>query len=146
MNRTQIFVVLALVSTALAAGVALKWYSRPPPDTPYFHWQKGSAGYQLVVSHAAGNPEFRKGVLTAPAPRSGRVRVLGPAGAADPGVLVEVSNPRTRKGYAATADRDGAFSIDAEAQRGDTLKVIARRVRFRTPAAPGYSSTLLSSP
>jgi hypothetical protein len=134
----QALAVVAGVTALLAAG----WlWTRPvvPADTPYFQWRPAAGdGYELVVDRAAGNPEFRQGVETTPVPRSGSLRVRGNPGAADPGATVEVSNPRTGRGYRATADAAGAFTVEVEARRGDTLKVISRRIRFspvRPPAA-----------
>lgn len=144
MNRTQLFVMTSGVALA-AVAVWLAWRPVAPVDTPYFHWQPAGERYELVVSHVEGNPEFREGVATTPVPRSGVLRVRGQAGAAEPGALVEVSNPRTGQGYAATADADGAFAIDAEARRGDELEVISRNIQFRSVTPPG-SSPVLSSP
>ena len=145
MDRTRLFfATCALTLAAVAAWLA--WPAAAPVDTPYFHWQPGAERYELVVSHVEGNPDFRRGVATTPVPKSGTLRVVGPPGTAEPGALVEVSNPRTGKGHAATADATGAFAIEAEARRGDELKVISRRITFRTVAPPAYSSSALSSP
>ncbi|MGH8442104.1 MAG: Ig-like domain-containing protein, partial [Nevskiaceae bacterium] len=115
-----------------------------PADTLYFRWNEGrDARYELVVKHAAGNPEFRRGVTTTRVPRSGPLRVLGTA---EPGATVEVSNPRTGRGYATTADASGAFAIDAEARAGDTLSILSRTIVFRAPEPPRYSSSAESSP
>lgn len=138
MNRTDIVIVTGGV--ALAAAAAWAWM-RPlaPLDTPYFHWERGAGKrYELVIRSVAGNPEFRAGVLTTPVPQSGTLRVVGTA---DPGAIVEVSNARTRRGFAVTAAADGTFSVDAEALRGDTLKVVSRRIRFRPLEPPRYSSS-----
>jgi endonuclease YncB( thermonuclease family) len=94
------------------------------------------------VSHIGGNPEFRQGVTTTPAPQDGPLLVSGAPGAAEPGAIVEVSNTRTRRGYAVPAGADGAFSVVAETRRGDTLKVITRRIRFRPLEPPRYSAAL----
>jgi hypothetical protein len=143
MKRAPIVIVTAgLVLAAAAAWIVLRPVT--PVDTPYFQWQRGEQGrYQLAVSHVAGNPEFRRGVTTTPVPRSGALRVTGTA---NPGAFVEVSNPRTGRGYLATADASGAFAVDAEAQRGDTLKVISREIEFRMRQQPRYSSAVVSSP
>lgn len=146
MNRARI--VFATGCLALAA-VALWLWLRPvaPVNTPYFNWRQGGDDrYELVVNHVGGNPEFRQGVTTTPAPQSGILRVSGGPGSAEPGAIVEVSNTRTRRGYAVTADAAGAFSVAAEARRGDTLKVITHRIRFRPLEPPRYSSAALSSP
>ena len=114
-----------------------------PVDTPYFHWQPAADDrYELVVSNVAGNPEFRAGVPTTPVPHSGTLRV---SGTAEPGAIVEVSNPRTGRGFHTTADASGAFVIDAQAERGDTLKVLSRKIQFRMPNAP-QASAVVSSP
>lgn len=145
MDRTRLFIATSgLTLAAVAAWLA--WPPAAPIDTPYFRWQPRGERYELVVSHVGGNPEFRQGVATTPVPDSGRLRVVGPPGTAEPGALVEVSNPRTGKGYAATADAKGAFAIDAEARRGDELKVISRRIEFRKVAPPAYSSSALRAP
>lgn len=124
----------AIAGVALAALFALRGYWRPPVDTPYLHWQQGGDDrYELEVSHVAANPDFRRGVATTPVPQSGTLRVIGKPGTADPGAIVEVSNPRTRRGYVVTADAGGAFSVEAEARRGDTLTVISRQIHFRYP-------------
>jgi hypothetical protein len=131
-TRTHIVVATAGVVLAVAAAwIVLKPVK--PVDTPYFQWRGGAGRYELVVSHVAGNPEFHSGVVTTQVPQSGTVRV---SGTADPGAIVEVSNPRTRRGFAVTADPQGAFAVDAEAARGDTLKVVSRRVRFRPLEPP----------
>ncbi len=130
-------VITAVAGVALAAAFALRGYWRPPVDTAYLHWQQGGDDrYELELSHVAGNPEFRRGVTTTPVPQSGTLRVVGKPGTADPGAIVEVSNPRTRRGFAVTADAGGAFSVEAEARRGDTLTVISRRIRFRPLEPP----------
>lgn len=129
MNRTS--VVAAAVAVMAAAG---GWWLRPvaPVDTPYFHWSVAAEDrFELVVGHAAGNPEFRSGVTTPRAPRSGTLRIVGAAGAADPGAIVEVRNPRTSRAYATAADANGAFTVEAQVGRGDELKVISRQIRFR---------------
>ena len=146
MTRTQIVAATAgLVLVAAAVWMALRPVT--PVDTPYFHWAPGAGDrYELVVSHIEGNPDFRRGVATTPVPQTGTLRVVGAPGTAEPGAIVEVSNPRTRRGYAATADAQGAFLIEAEAQRGDTLKVISRKITFRAVNPPRYSSAPLSSP
>lgn len=138
MNRSSAFFVMATVaSVALATALGVRWYTRPPVDTPYFQWVKSQDDrYELTVSHVAGNPDFHRGVTTVPVPQSGTLRVVGEPGAADPGAIVEVSNPRTRRGYAVTADASGGFTVEAEARRGDTLKVISRRITFRPLAPP----------
>ena len=133
--RMAIFITVGVV---VAAALAWTWL-RPiaPEDTPYFHWQPSAQDrYELVVSHVGGNPEFRRGVTTPPVPQTGTLRVVGAPGAAEPGAIVEVSNPRTQRGYAVTADAQGGFSVDAEARSGDTLKVISRRISFRMPGPP----------
>jgi len=142
MTRTHIVIGTAGLVFAVAAAWMLL---RPlkPVDTPYFQWRAGADRYELVVSHVAGNPEFRTGVVTTPVPQSGTVRV---SGTAEPGATVEVSNARTRRGFAVTADAQGAFAVDAEAARGDTLKVVSRRIRFRPLEPPRYSNALVSSP
>lgn len=145
MNRTQLLFMTSGVTLA-AVATWLAWRPIAPVDTPYFHWQADGERFELVVRHVEGNPEFRHGVATTPVPRSGELRVRGAAGAADPGALVEVSNPRTGEGYVATADATGAFAIDAQARRGDELKVISRKIQFRAVTPPGYSSSTLSSP
>jgi hypothetical protein len=145
MNRAQLFV-MASGLTLAAVAASLAWRPVAPIDTPYFQWRPSGESYDLVVSHVEGNPEFRQGVATTPVPRSGALRVRGQAGAAEPGALVEVSNPRTGEGYAATADATGAFAIEAQARRGDELKVISRKIEFRRLEPPGYSSSALSSP
>jgi hypothetical protein len=145
MDRMRI-VIFTGGATLIAAAIALVWPPAAPVNTPYFHWQPSGQRYQLVVNHVDGNPEFRQGVTTTPVPHSGSLRVVGPPGTAAPGAFVEVSNPRTGKGYGVTADADGAFTIDAEARRGDELKVISRTIQFRPVAPPGYSSSALSSP
>ena len=145
MTRTHLLVMAGgLTLAAVAAWLA--WRPAAPVDTRYFHWQPAGERYELVVSHVEGNPEFRRGVATTPVPHSGTLRVVGPPGAAEPGARVEVSNLRTGKGYAATADADGGFAIDAQARRGDELKVISRRIEFRQVAPPAYSSAALASP
>ncbi|MGQ0585624.1 MAG: hypothetical protein ACT4PK_00240 [Gammaproteobacteria bacterium] len=136
---------LLLTFTGIAAVSAVIWWLWPvtPVDTPYFHWQRAEDDrYALVVSNVAGNPEFRAGVPTTPVPHSGTLRV---SGTTDPGAIVEVSNPRTGRGFHATADASGAFVIDAEAERGDTLKVLSRKIQFRR-AQPPQSSAVVSSP
>jgi hypothetical protein len=145
MDRTNFFLVTGGLTLA-AAAAWLAWRPVAPVDTPYFHWQRAGERHALVVSRVAGNPEFRQGVATAPVPHSGTLRVVGPPGAAEPGALVEVSNPRTGEGYATTADAEGAFAIDAQARRGDQLKVISRKITLRPVAPPAYSSSALSSP
>jgi len=137
---------VVLVVSGVAAVAAGAWWLWPvtPVDTPYFQWQPVADNrYELVVNHVGGNPEFRSGLLTPQVPRTGTLRV---AGTADPGSIVEVSNPRTGRGYAATTDAAGAFTVDAEARRGDTLRVISRVIEFRPPDALRYSSTAESSP
>ncbi|MGH8482296.1 MAG: Ig-like domain-containing protein [Nevskiaceae bacterium] len=136
MNRTYIF--MATAGLVLGACAAWLWaWPFTPVDTPYFSWQAGEDDrYELVVSHIAGNPEFRRGVTTTPVPRSGTLRV---SGTAEPGAMVEVSNPRTGRGYAATAGADGSFAIEAQAERGDALKVMSRKIEFRAVTAPRAS-------
>lgn len=137
MNRSRI--VMATAGLVLAATGAWLWL-RPiaPVNTPHFEWQKGeSARYELVVREVAGNPEFRVGVTTPPVPQSGTLRVSGTAA---PGALVEVSNPRTGRGYATVADASGAFAVEAQARRGDELKVLSRKVELRNVAMPKASA------
>lgn len=131
-------VLIASAGLVLAAAAAWLWL-RPvaPVDTRYFSWQPAGEGYELVVSHVAGNPEFRGGVVTTPVPRSGPLRV---SGTAEPGAWVEVSNPRTGRGYATVADASGAFAVEAQARRGDELKVLSRKVEFRNAGAPAASA------
>ena len=132
MTRTRVLIATGgLVLVAAAAWVVLR--PLKPVDTPYFQWRANPDRYELVVKHVAGNPEFRAGVLTAPVPRTGTLRVVGTA---DPGAIVEVSNSRTRRGFAVTADAEGTFTVDAEATRGDTLKVVSRRIHFRPLEPP----------
>lgn len=132
MTRAHIVIAAGgLVLAAAAAWVVL--HPVKPVDTRYFQWRANQDRYELVVDHVAGNPEFRAGMLTTPVPQTGTLRVVGTA---DPGAIVEVSNSRTRRGYAVTADAEGAFTVDAEAERGDTLKVISRRIRFRPLEPP----------
>lgn len=141
-TRIMLLAFAGLASVGAVASLLLQ--PLEPADTPYFQWQpREDDRYELVVSHVDGNPEFRSGVTTTPVPRSGPLRVSGIAG---PGALVEVSNPRTGEGYATTADAAGAFAIDAEARKGDELKVISRRIEFRQGPAPLYSSAAVSSP
>ncbi len=143
MNGMRMVILAFSGIAALAAGA---WWLWPivPADTPYFRWQQGGDDrYELVVHHVDGNPEFRQGVLTAPVPQSGALRV---SGTAEPGALIEVSNPRTGRGYVATADADGAFAVEADARRGDELKVISRKIQFRRVGEPRYSSAIVSSP
>ena len=143
MIRTRIL--LTSAGLVLASAGAWLWL-RPvvPVNTPYFHWQKNADDrYQLAVSHVSGNPEFRQGVVTTPVPQSGTLRVIGTA---EPGAFVEVSNLRTGRGYLATADGSGAFAVDAEARRGDTLKVLSRKIQFRGVEAPRHSSAVVSNP
>src|SRR5689334_18308859 len=115
---------LIVVAGLLLASAAVWLWLHPalPEDTPYFHWQRGGdERYELVVSNVAGNPEFRGGVKTTPVPRSGPLRVVGTA---EPGATVEVSNPRSGRSYRTAAEASGAFAVDAEAQRGDTLSIL----------------------
>ena len=137
---------LIAVAGLILASIAAWTWLRPalPEDTPYFHWQRGGdEHYELVVSNVAGNPEFRGGVKTTPVPRSGPLRVVGTA---EPGAIVEVSNPRTRQSYSVSAEASGAFAINAEAQRGDTLSVLSVKIVFRKIAPPRYSSAVVSRP
>lgn len=144
-KRSALIPTLA-VTTAAVAVVGWLWF-RPlaPIDTPYFSWQEQSDhSYELVVSHADGNPEFRQGVMTTPVPHSGPLRVRGAPGAASPGAWIEVSNPRTGQGYQTTADATGAFAVTVESRKGDSLTVLSRRMQLRAPAPPRYSSTDVS--
>jgi nucleoid-associated protein YgaU len=142
MNRIYLLAGCATLVLAVAAWMLIT--GAPPKDTRYFHWKPGNEGrYELVVSYVSGNPEFRQGVMTPPVPQSGVLRVIG---SAEPGALVEVSNPRTGRGFATAADDSGAFAVNAEARRGDELKVISRKVEFRAVQAPRYSSSAESSP
>jgi hypothetical protein len=146
MTRFQFMMLTALL--VLAGAAAWVWL-RPaiPVSTPYFRWHSNAEQrYELIVHHVEGNPEFRQGVTTTPVPQSGALRIEGKAGSAEPGAMVEVSNPRTGQGYATTADATGAFAVTAEVRRGDTLKVISRQLRFRPTSAPVYSSAVVSSP
>jgi len=95
------------------------------------------------VSNVAGNPEFRGSVKTTPVPRSGLLRVVGTA---EPGAIVEVSNPRTGQHYSVSAGASGAFAINAEAERGDTLSILSVKIVFRKIEPPRYSSSPASSP
>jgi hypothetical protein len=145
MTRTHMFI----ATSALSLAVMVAWQVlRPvvPSDTPYFHWAAEGEAYELVVSHVEGNPDFRNGVDITPVPRTGTLRVVGPPGTAQPGALVEVSNPRTGEAYLATADAGGGFAIEAQARRGDELRVISRKIQLRRVAPPAYSSAVLSSP
>jgi hypothetical protein len=129
-------VLFAAAAAAVAAACAWHWL-RPiaPVDTPYFRWQPTAEDrYQLTVSHVGANPQFRRGVTTTPVPQSGALRVVGPPGSAEPGAVVEISNPRTGRGYTATAGTDGSFKVEVEAKRGDTFEVISRRLVFVQPA------------
>jgi len=138
-----------LLACVVAVG-ALAWTKlRPvePVDTPYFRWQPTADGrYQLNVSHLGANPAFRRGVTSTPVPSSGTLRITGPAGSAEPGAMVEVSNPRTGRGYLTTADAGGAFSVEAEVRRGDTVDIVSRRLEFRAAPAPAYASAVVSGP
>lgn len=136
---------LLVAAGFVLATVALWAWLRPvvPVDTPNFHWRVANDAYELVVSDISGNPEFRQGVLTGPVPRTGPVRVRG---VADPGALVEISNPRTGRAFATRADGTGEFVIEAEARRGDELKVLSRNIQFRMPETPRYSTAPASSP
>lgn len=136
-RKHALIVIAAVASVTMATAFGLHLHSRPPVDTRYLHWEQGTDDrYELQVSHVGGNPDFRRGVTTTPVPQSGTLRVVGKPGTADPGATVEVSNPRTRRGYAVTADAGGAFSVDAEVRRGDILMVISRRIRFRPLEPP----------
>jgi hypothetical protein len=143
-NMSRVRIVIATGCLALAT-VALWLWLHPvtPIDTPYFNWRPSADDrYELLVNHVGGNPEFRQGVTTTPVPQSGLLRVSGGPGSAEPGAIVEVSNTRTRRGYAVPAGADGAFSVVAETRRGDTLKVITRRIRFRPLEPPRYDAVL----
>jgi hypothetical protein len=120
----------------IAAGAWWLWPATPV-DAPYFRWD-ASAGdrYELVVDHAAGNPDFRNGVATPRVPQSGVLRVRGGPGAAEPGAIVEVSNRRTRQASATTAGADGAFAVEVQVRRGDELLVLSRKITFRPLAPP----------
>lgn len=125
------------VAIVISLSALLGWWAWPvtPTDAPHFHWQPAPEGrYELVVSEMTANAAFRRGVSTPPVPRSGPLRVSGGPGAAEPGSLVEVSNPRTGEAKLVTADGQGAFAVEAEARRGDMLRVLSRRVEFRRPA------------
>lgn len=141
--------VAILLACAVATG-ALAWSKlRPvaPVDTPYFRWQPTADDrYELKVSHLGANPAFRRGVTSTPVPQSGTLRITGPAGSAQPGAVIEVSNPRTGRGYSATADAAGAFSMEAEVRRGDTLDLVSRRVEFRARPMPAYAGAVVSNP
>jgi len=141
---------LAILLACVVATVALAWTNlRPvaPVDTPYFRWQPTADDrYELSVSHIGANPAFRRGVTSTPVPQSGSLRITGPAGSAEPGAMVEVSNPRTGRGYSATADASGGFSVEAEVRRGDTLDLVSRRIEFRAAPMPAYASAVVSSP
>ena len=142
MTRMSVLVAAAF----LVLGAAGLWAGlRPvtPVDTPNFSWRMVNGAYELVVADVSGNPEFRQGVLTTPVPRSGQLRV---SGVADPGAMVEVSNPRTGKAHATRASDTGKFTIEAEVRRGDELKVLSRNIRFRMPEPPRYSTAPASSP
>jgi hypothetical protein len=142
MNR--IYLLAACATLVLAVAAWMLFTAAPPEDTRYFHWKVGDdKRYELIVNYVSGNPEFRQGVTTPPVPQSGVLRVIG---SAEPGALVEVSNPRTGRGYATAADDSGAFAVNAEAQRGDELKVMSRKVEFRAVQAPRYSSSAESNP
>lgn len=130
---------IKLIPVAIVVSLAgvLAWWAWPmtPTDAPHFHWQPTPDDrYELVVSEMPANLAFRRGVETPPVPRSGALRVSGEPGAAEPGAVVEVSNPRTRQAYMVTADEAGAFSVEAEVRRGDTLRVLSRRIQFRQPS------------
>ncbi|MGH8028928.1 MAG: Ig-like domain-containing protein [Arenimonas sp.] len=143
MNPTR--VLTASAGVVLAVVAAWAWL-RPvvPVDTPHFRWQQGQdERYQLVVSDMAADPAFRQGMTTTPVPQSGTLRVVGTAQA---GAIVEVSNPATNRFFQATADATGAFAIDAEVRRGDTLKLLSRRIEFRGVQQPRYSSAVESNP
>lgn len=126
------------VAIVVSLAVLLGWWAWPvtPTDAPHFQWRPvADHGYELVVSAMPANPDFRQGVGTPPVPRSGALRVSGGAGAAEPGGIVEVSNPRTRQARMVTADSAGAFAVEVEVRRGDTLRVLSRRIQFR-PLSP----------
>lgn len=130
---------IKLIPVAIVVSLAsvLAWWAWPvtPTDAPHFHWQPAPDGrYELVVSEMPANPAFRRGVDTPPVPRSGPLRLSGGPGAAEPGAIVEVSNPRTRDAKLVTADAQGAFAVETEARRGDTLRVLSRRIQFRQPS------------
>ena len=71
MKPLRAFVVIAAVtSIALATVLGVRWYTRPPVDTPYFHWEQNADDrYALTVSHVGGNPDFHRGVTTGPVPQ-----------------------------------------------------------------------------
>ena len=142
MNPTRTLIACAAVVFAVVGAWA---WLRPvvPVDTPHFRWQQGQDDrYELVVRGA--DPAFRQGLTTTPVPQSGTLRVVGTA---QPGAIVEVSNPATNRAYRATADAEGAFAIDAEVSRGDTLRVLRRKIEFRQVQKPRYSSSaVVSSP
>lgn len=130
---------IKLIPVAIVVSLAalLGWWAWPvkPADAPHFHWQPAPDDrYELVVSEMPANPAFRRGVETPPVPRSGPLRVSGGPGAAEAGAVVEVSNPRTRDARLATADGQGAFAVEVDARRGDTLRVLSRRIQFRQPS------------
>lgn len=128
-----------VAAAALVVAAAGAWWLWPvtPADAPYFHWAAGADDrYELVVGHAAGNPDFHGGVTTPRVPQSGALRVRGAPGSVDPGALVEVGNRRTGRAQSTTADAAGAFAVEVQVRRGDELYVLSRKITFRPLAPP----------
>lgn len=123
-------VVGALAAAAGIAGVVVWTADARRTETildagsPSFQWVPGTSteDLELVLGLQAGHGQR---VSAPPAPAGGRLLVMGVAGAAPSGGIVQVKNSRTGQSTGAIAAPDGSFELRLAIEEGDVLTIVA---------------------
>lgn len=92
--------------------------------SPSFQWVPGTSteDLELVLGLQSGQGQR---VSAPPAPAGGRLLVMGVAGAAPSGGIVQVTNSRTGQSTGAIAAPDGSFQVRLGIEEGDVLTIVA---------------------
>lgn len=92
--------------------------------SPSFQWVPGTSTEDLELVLGLQSAHGQR-VSAPPAPAGGRLLVMGVAGAAPPGGIVQVTNSRTGQATGAIAAPDGSFQVRLGIEKGDVLNVVA---------------------